>query len=187
MQKIKQLRAILLNIALVIFFLHSSNIYAENANARLYKVSVLVLKPSHSGPNTAQRLIDRWTDQTFLNSVDTALLQKTSSSLSGAYYTLSHSKNYTILYNDAWVVPLENDMPTTFHFHKAFDNDENTLDGLICITLKYNLEVRFQTQLAEGYKLFAIDESYQTPSNQLQYIDSPSYGALVLITRYDGS
>ena len=60
--------------------------------------------------------------------------------------------------------------------------------------MKFYFDIDFQTQLltpkdndnAKIYKISALNEHYQTSSNQLQYIDSPNYGALVLITRYNG-
>ncbi len=179
-------RAILLSIALLISFFVTSSVYAEDSNSRLYKISILIFKHSPADKNTAPRLIDRWTEKSFTDSIDINTLLAAPSAIPGSHYTLSRDKSYTILYNGAWITPLENNNPTTFYFHKAFKGNENVLDGLINITLKYNLDVHFQTQLLAENKIVALDESYQTPSNQLQYIDGPIYGALVLITRYDG-
>lgn len=182
----KALRAILLNIALLLSFLFSSNIYAENSDSRLYKISVLVFKHLPEGKNTSPRLTYLWTEKKFLESISTNSLRGTSSALSGASYTLSHDKNYSILYNSAWISSLQNEKPTTLHFHEAFNDSPNILDGLIKITLHYNLDVHFQTQWLNENKMIALDEAYQTPSNELHYIDGPIYGALVLITRYVG-
>ena len=182
----KTSRAIFSSIALLFSFLFISSAYAEDSSSRLYKISVLIFKHSPADKNTAPRLIDHWTEKNFSGSIDTNSLPAAPSALSGSNYTLSRDKSYTILYNSAWITPLENENPTTFHFHKAFKDSENVIDGLINITLKYNLDVHFQTQLLVENKIVALDETYQTPSNQLQYIDGPIYGALILITRYDG-
>lgn len=183
------LRAITLQIALLFSFLFSSNIYADNINenARLYKISLIIFEHSPADKNTAPRLINRWTEKNFLDSIDVSSLLAAPSALAGANYTLSHDKNYTILYHYAWIAPLQNQTPTTFHFHKILNNNDNILDGLLRITLKYNLDVNFKTQLLTENNIIALDETYQTPSNQIHYVDGPIYGALVLITRYDGS
>ena len=185
MQKNKISRAIFLSIALLISCSFTSNIYADsnNQSARLYKISVLVFKHSPADKNTAPRLINRWTEKNFSSSLDSASLPAAPSALSGSNYTLSRDKNYTVIYNHAWIAPLENETPALFHFHKILDNSGNALDGLINITLKFNLDVHFQTQLLTDNKIIALDENYQTPSNQIQYIDGPVYGALIQITR----
>ncbi|MES2204691.1 MAG: hypothetical protein V4496_05655 [Pseudomonadota bacterium] len=182
----KQFRAIFLSIALLTSFLFTSNIYADNENARLYKISVLIFKHLPADKNTSARLTNRWTEKNFEKSINIDSLPAIASALSGSNQTLSRDKTYTLIYNHAWIASLENETPTTFHFHKAFDNNDSILDGLINITLKYNLDVHFQTQLLAKNKIIALDETYQTPNNQLQYIDGPIYGALVLITHDNG-
>ena len=182
----KTSRAILISIALLFSFLFTPSIYAESGDTRLYKISVLVFKHLPADKDTSPRLVNRWTEKDLSESIDTATLPTQSSALSGSYYTLSRDKNYKILYSSAWIAPLKNENPTAFHFHKTPDNSESSFDGLINVTLKYNFDVHFQTQLTSDQKIISLNESYQTPSNQLQYIDGPVYGALVLITRYDG-
>lgn len=186
--------------------------HAEETDIRPYKVSVLIFKHLPADKNTAPALTTLWSDETFAGSTlvtnppaanpdqpylssnqstYNTLLPTQQSALVGSYRALSKDSHYLILYNGAWLTQFEYGKPSVFHLHQAFDNNANALDSLIEITMKFYFDVHFQTQLLTPstdsfYHIDALDETYQTPSNQLQYIDGPIYGALILITRYDG-
>lgn len=192
MNKLKVNRALplLRGAVLLIALLLSPAIQAQDAGTRSYKISVIIFKHFPTDKNTAPRMIPRWTEKTF---ADSALVTPSnqSSELQGAYRALMNDKSYSVLYNNSWVTELPYGEPRSFHLHTIV-NENNILDGLINITLKYNLDVHFQTQLLSPssgnfYAIDALDESYQTPSNQLQYIDGPIYGALIKITRYNNN
>ncbi len=187
---------------------------AETIDGRPYKISILIFKHLPEDKDAFARMINRWSDKNFDGSTlitrpvydptqpylstngssYDVLLPAEQSALAGSYRALSHDAHYSILFNGAWLTQFQTDTPRTFHFHKIFDDNGNILDGLIKINMKFYFDIDFQTQLltqtdngnAKIYKISAINENYQTSSNQLQYIDSPNYGALVLITRYDG-
>ncbi len=195
-------------------FFFSETAQAETADTRPYKISVLIFKHLPSDKEPSARMINRWSDKNFAGSTlithpvydptqpylstnqssYDVLLPTEQSALAGSYRALSRDTHYSVLFNGAWITQLQTGTPRIFHLYKTFDDNGNILEGLINITMKFYFDVDFQTQLltptdnnnAKIYKISTLNEHYQTSSNQLQYIDSPNYGALVLITRYDG-
>ncbi len=165
----------------------NSTAFAQPIDTRSYTISILVFKHFPADKNTAPRLTERWTPQMFANTTAYDLLPARQSLLADSYYALYKNKNYEILYNGAWNAELSYSAPSRFYAHKNLNNGE-ALDLLIDITLKYTLDVHFQSQLltpiANGLvDIDTVNESFQTPSNQIQYIDGPIYGALIKITR----
>lgn len=185
---------------------------AETTDTRPYKVSVLIFKHIPADKNTSAQMIARWSEKTFSDSTLIAnssydptqpylntsqnsydvLLPAQQSALVGSYRALSQDSHYLVLYHGAWITQFEYGKPSVFHLHKTFSENGNILDGLLTITMKFYFDIHFQTQLltpdsTSFYHIDALDEVYQSPSNQLEYIDGPIYSALVLITHYDGN
>jgi len=199
---------------LLALFFFTGTSQAENTEALPYKISVLIFKHLPADKNTSAHLLDRWSENTFAESTFIThqtydptqpylstgqsnydiLLPPQQSALEGSYRALSHDSHYIILFNGAWVSQFQPNASRTFHFHKTLEDGGDILDGLMQVTMKFYFDIHFQTQLAtpastkifSAYKIDALDELYQAPSNQLQYIDGPNYGALILITHYDG-
>ncbi|MBP9726447.1 MAG: hypothetical protein KBD83_03145 [Gammaproteobacteria bacterium] len=214
MKLVELFKKLLFNFILLAIPLFATNAQAESIDTRPYKISVLIFKHLPADKDTFARMINRWSDKNFDGSTLITrpvydptqpylstngssydiLLPAGQSALAGSYRTLSHDPHYSILFNGAWVSQLQTGTSRTFHFNQIFDDNGNILDGLIKINMKFYFDIDFQTQLltpkdndnAKIYKISALNEHYQTSSNQLQYIDSPNYGALVLITRYNG-
>lgn len=168
-------------------------LWAQTDTARSYKISVIIFKHLSTDKNFQVNTLTLWSESAFSNSIDldNNLLPQRESALAGAYRALSRDPNEQILYHGAWLSPFQTGESRLFHFHKNFETSGNKLDGLIKITMRYYFDVNFKMQLLTPsifnslnfYKISALDEIYQTPSNQLQYIDSPNYGALILITK----
>ena len=214
MKLVEILKKLFFNFILLAIPFFATTAQAETVDGRPYKISVLIFKHLPADKDTFAGMINRWSDkhfdgstlitrpaydptQPYLSTNGSSydiLLPAEQSALAGSYRALSRDAHYSILFNGAWVTQFQTGTSRTFHFHKIFDDNGNILDGLIKINMKLYFDIDFQTQLltptvndnAKIYKISALNEHYQTSSNQLQYIDSPNYGALVLITHYDG-
>ena len=166
---------------------------ATFADSKTYKISVLIFEHSPAEKITSTPVLTPWSDADFFNSIaidENNALPKSESALSNAAYGLSQNSDYTILYNGTWLASFDYGQPQTFHIHKTLENNQN-LDVLMQMNMKYYFDVHFQSQLLipqsdnhlNFYNIISLDETYQAPSNQIQYIDSPAYAALIEIAK----
>ncbi len=214
MKLVEILKKLFFNFTLLAISFFAITAQAEAIDGRSYKISVLIFKHLPADRDTSALMMNRWSDKNFDGSTLITspvydptqpylstngssydiLLPAEQSALAGSYRALSRDAHYSIIFNGAWVTQFQTGAPRKFHFHKIFDDNGNILDGLIKINMKLYFDIDFQTQLltptandnAKIYNISSLNEHYQTSSNQLQYIDSPNYGALILITHYDG-
>lgn len=191
----------------IIFFSATAS-FAKIAEERTYKISVIAFQYPPTKKNISTRVLTPWPSTKFDDSVlidqrdaeastektstdsENSLLSAQDSTLSGAAYTLSKNSNTTIVYHGTWISSFIANQPKLFHLHNLLENGE-IFDALIQITMKYYFTVDFQSQLLlpqstknlNYYNIIALNESYQTPSNEIYSIDSPNYGVLIKIVR----
>lgn len=181
-----------LQIFSILFIFVASTSFAESTSSKTYKISIIVFQHTPTEKNTSIPVLAPWSTADFVNSIpvdQNILLPSRDSALSNAAYGLLKNSDYKILYNGTWTSSFIYGQPTVFHLHKSLENQ--TFDALVQVTMKYYFDVHFQSQWLipqsahhlDFYNIVALDETYQTPSNQIQYIDSPNYGALVEIAR----
>ena len=175
--------------------------FANNALQKPYKISVLAFHyfPSGHDNNTAPQVLAPWSAAYFKHSIlitpqtptdatlvtDTTLLPLQDSTLNRLATTLTHEGGATLLYHAAWRTSFAPEEIKTFHLQ------DSGFDAMLQVQRKYYFNIHWKSQwrLSEHLntlyydRILSLEDNYQAPSNQVQYIDSPDYGVFIEVTR----
>lgn len=174
--------------------------FANNALQKPYKISILAFHyfPSNHH-NTVPQVLAPWSTAYFKHSIliapqapadttlvtDATLLPLQDSTFNRLAATLTHEGGATLLYHAVWRTSFAPEEIKTFHLQ------ESGFDAMLQVQRKYYFNIHWKSQwrLSEHLNLLHYDrilfleDSYQAPSNQVQYIDSPEYGVFIEVTR----
>lgn len=180
------MRRILLFAALLpLLFIAALPVSAEEK--KLYQVEILVIE------NLSPALVseEQWAPGPaelpgIAEAVEPTVALSTSSKLFSALTTLENDANYRILAHRTWTQPAEERQATKPILIRSQDR---TLDGVFRFYVSRFFHVELNLAFGEagarqdsGAPLYRISERRRIRTTEVQYIDHPKFGVLVLVT-----